>query len=147
MARALGTGGRLITIEVDEEHASFARQRVLESDVADRIELRVGRGEDLLPEIPDMSADAVLVDADKVGYRAYLEQAWRILRPGGLLMADNAFAFGQILSDGPQEASVLAIRDFNDALAKDRRFRSIIVPIGDGLWVSVRQSQSNTHVI
>lgn len=98
-----------------------------------------GRGGDVLRTIGPASIDAVFVDADKGGYADYAEQAARILRPGGLLLVDNAFAFGQVLDARPADREAPAIQAFNEKLARDARFQALIVPIGDGLWVGARR--------
>ena len=138
MARALPADGRLTTIEIDEEHAAFAKEWVAASDVADRVEVLVGSGVDRLPELEAGSADAMFLDADKAGYAAYLDHALRLVRPGGMILVDNAFAFGSLFEDGDVEESVLAIRSFNDRMAQSTDLHGIIVPIGDGLWVGVK---------
>ena len=136
MARALGEEGRLITMEVSARHAAFAKEWIGNSDVAGRVEVRQGRAVDLLPKLQSASVDAVFLDADKQSYALYLEQARRILRPGGLLLVDNAFAFGRLLEEGCVDPSVLALREFNDILAADADFDGVMVPLGDGLWVA-----------
>ena len=138
MARALGEDGRLVTMEVSAKHAAFAEAWIGRSDVAGRVEVRQGRGADLLPQLEERSVDAVFLDADKESYAAYLEEARRILRPGGLLLVDNAFAFGHLLEDDCEDPSVLALREFNDSLASDEGFDGVMVPLGDGLWVARR---------
>jgi predicted O-methyltransferase YrrM len=140
LARALpgaAQGGRLDTIELSAEHAAFAAGWIARSDVADRVRVHRGAGQDVLPGFPARSADAVFLDADKAGYAGYLQECKRLLRPGGLLMVDNAFAFGQLLDERPKDREVAAVRAFNDLLARDPAFHAVIVPIGDGLWVGV----------
>ena len=63
----------------------------------------------------------------------------RIVRPGGLILADNAFAFGQLLDSNATDREVPAVRAFNEVMAKEARLHSVIVPIGDGLWVGVKR--------
>lgn len=140
MARALPDGGRVRTIELSAKHAAFARAWIAKSDVAQRIEVHEGRGDDVLRSIPDASVDAVFLDADKGGYAGYVEHAARILRPSGLLLVDNAFAFGQVLDAEPKDREAPVIQVFNDRLARDARFRALIVPIGDGLWVGTKRA-------
>jgi predicted O-methyltransferase YrrM len=138
MARALGDGGKVITIEASSKHASFAEDWISRSDVAGRVEVRHGRGADLLPKIASCSVDAVFLDADKQSYILYMEEARRVLRDDGLLLVDNAFAFGNLLEDGCDDPSVLALREFNDALSADPDFDGVMVPLGDGVWVARR---------
>jgi len=138
MARALPADGKVDTIELSEKHTAFARRWIAESDVAGRVEVHQGSGVDVLPGFADGSIDAAFLDADKSGYPAYLVECRRMLRPGGLLMVDNAFAFGQLLDEHPTDREVPAVRAFNDLMAADRTFQSVIVPLGDGLWVGVK---------
>lgn len=138
MARALPPGGRVRTIEFEPRHAAFAREWVARSDVADRIEVLEGDARKVLPTLAADSADACFIDADKAGYATYLDECLRIVRRGGLFLADNAFAFGRLFEpDG--EDSVQAIRDFNDRFAARPELHGVIVPIGDGCWVAVKQ--------
>jgi caffeoyl-CoA O-methyltransferase len=138
MARALPAGGRVRTIEFSPKHADFAEQWIRRSDVADRVTVHRGAGADAVPGFADGSADAMFLDADKGNYPLYLEHALRIVRPGGLILADNAFAFGELLAESPRDREVAAVRAFNDVMAKESRVHGVIVPIGDGLWVGVR---------
>jgi caffeoyl-CoA O-methyltransferase len=139
MARALPSGGRVRTIELEAKHADFAEARVLRSDVADRVKVFRGAGMDVLPHFAHDSADAAFLDADKGNYPLYLAECLRIVKKGGLIMADNAFAFGELLVANPTRREVTAVRAFNEVMAKESRLQSVIVPIGDGLWVGVKK--------
>ncbi len=138
MARALPSGGRVRTIELLEKHAAFARQWADKSDAATKIEVIQGAGADVLATFAADSADAAFLDADKAGYPRYLEECLRIVRPGGLIMADNAFAFGQLFDEHPTDREAPAVKRFNKIMAKEKRLQSVILPMGDGLWVGVR---------
>lgn len=139
MARALPSGGRVRTIEIDARYADFTERWVARSDVAGKVSVFRGSGADVLPTFASDSADAAFVDADKSGYSGYLAECLRIVKTGGLIMVDNAFAFGQLLDDKPTDPEVPAIRAFNDYMAAIRALHSIIVPVGDGLWVAVKK--------
>jgi len=134
MARGLPPEGRVRTIELSAEHADFAEEWIARSDVADRVELHRGRGLEVLRGFADRSADVVFLDADKPSYEAYLDEALRLLRPGGLMLADNAFGFGEILDERSADESVRALQSFNDRVARDDRLEGLILPLGDGLW-------------
>jgi predicted O-methyltransferase YrrM len=138
MARALPPDGRVDTIEIDPKHAAFATQWVAQSDVAGKVVVHRGAGAEVLPSFTPHSADAAFLDADKSGYAGYLDHCMRIVRPGGLVMVDNAFAFGQLFAEKPTDREVPAVREFNERMARERGLQSIIVPVGDGLWVGVR---------
>jgi len=138
MARALPAGGCVHTIELDPKHAEFATQWVARSDVAGKVIVHRGAGQAVLPGLATASADAVFLDADKSGYKNYLTECLRILRPNGLVMVDNAFAFGQLLHTEPTDREVGAVREFNDHMAQVAAVHGVIVPLGDGLWVGVK---------
>lgn len=138
MARALPPGGRLHTIEYLEKHADFARRWIAKSDVAGRITVHQGDGRTLMKSFAANSADATFLDADKASYPVYLKESLRILRPGGVVMADNAFAFGQLFDKKPTDREAPAVKRFNEVMAREKRLHSVIVPIGDGCWVGVK---------
>jgi predicted O-methyltransferase YrrM len=139
IARALPAGGRVRTIELLPRHADFAEAWVRRSDVARKVVVLRGRGAEVLRTLRAGSADAAFLDADKASYPVYLRQCLRIVRRGGLILADNAFAFGQLLARRPTDREVVPMRRFNDLMARTRGLHGIIVPIGDGLWVAVKE--------
>lgn len=140
LARALpprAEGGLLRTIEIEPRHAAFAREWIGRSDVADRVEVHLGAGAEVLRGLEDDSADAAFLDADKAGYPVYLRECLRIVRRGGMILVDNAFAFGQLFDERPTDREVQAVRAFNDLMAGTPEVHGVIVPMGDGLWVAV----------
>lgn len=139
MARALPAGGKVRTIEFNPRHAEFAARWAARSDVAEKVEVHVGRGADVLRTFADASADAAFLDADKASYPVYLEESLRVLRPHGLVMVDNAFAFGQLFDEHPTDREAPAVQAFNEIMAREHRVQSVIVPLGDGVWVGVKR--------
>lgn len=142
MARALPPGGHVHTIEIDPVHAAFAEKWIARSDVSERITVHRGKGNEVLARFAENSFDAAFLDADKKSYVDYLSQCLRLVRNGGLIMADNAFAFGQLFEGQPTDPEAPAIRAFNDHMATVDALQRIIVPIGDGLWVGVKLNQA-----
>lgn len=138
MARALPPEGRVRTIELVDRHADFAEAWIAKSDVAGKVRVHRGPGAEVLKTFAAGSADAAFLDADKAGYPAYLKECLRIVRSGGLIMADNAFAFGELFAERPKDPETGAVKRFNEIVAKERRLQSIIVPFGDGMWVGVK---------
>jgi predicted O-methyltransferase YrrM len=136
MARALPPEGQVRTIEASPRHADFAEQWIAKSDVSQRIKIYRGRGEEILPQFDAESADAAFIDANKDGYPLFLRESLRIVRRGGLIMADNAFGFGKILDRADPDSAPM--RAFNDLMAKELCLQSIIVPFGDGLWFGLK---------
>ena len=139
IARALPEGGELVTIEIDPDHAAVAQRSIEDAGVDDRVDVRLGDAAAILGGLgPDGSFDAVCLDADKERYTVYLEEAARLLRQGGLLLADNAFWSGRVLDPDSNEIAA-RLNHFNEALSSDPRFEATILPVGDGLMVAVRR--------
>lgn len=137
MARALPPNGRVRTIELEVRHAEFAGRWIARSDVAGLIEVHRGPAAKVLATFAADSADAAFLDADKASYPVYLTECLRIVRKGGLILVDNAFAFGELFASSPRD-DVAAMRSFNDLMARTAALQSVIVPLGDGLWVGVK---------
>lgn len=136
MARGMPAAGRVVTLEIERTHAEFAREWVANSDQSGKIEVRIGDAAQTMADLPDGETDAVFLDANKTGYVTFLEHAMRILRPGGILMADNVLAGGQV-ADGNGETEV-AIRAFLDAASAADNLDYVIVPLGDGIFYGVK---------
>jgi len=137
IARALPSGGTLLTLEIEPSHAEFARRYLARAGVAERVEVRVGRALDLLPALDGERFDAVFLDADKEPLPTYFEWSLRLLRPGGLLVADNALWGGRVLDGRVDDDATRGVREFNRRLATDPRVTGIIVPTHDGVGIGV----------
>jgi predicted O-methyltransferase YrrM len=98
-----------------------------------------GRALDVLPRLTDGAYDLVLLDADKTEYQAYLDQALRLLRPGGLLVVDNALWHDRVADPAQRDSSTTAIRELAKAVREDDRLTSTMLPCGDGLLVAVKR--------
>jgi caffeoyl-CoA O-methyltransferase len=129
--------GRLHTFELSEGHAAVARESFQRAGVLARATVHVGPALANLPRIESEGPfDLVFIDADKVSYPAYREWAAKNLRVGGIILADNTFAWGGI--ETSQEEGPAALRAFNQAQAEDKRFRSSIIPTAEGLTCGVK---------
>jgi predicted O-methyltransferase YrrM len=137
LARALPPepSSRVYTIELDPRHADVARASVAAAGLEDRVDVRVGRGADVLPELePHGPFDVVFLDADKESYDVYGRWAAAHLRPGGLLLADNVYLFGDLLADTPRAA---AMRRFHEEATV--AFDTVVIPTPDGLLLGRRR--------
>jgi predicted O-methyltransferase YrrM len=137
MARALPPGGTILTLEIEPTHAEFARRHLGRAGVADRVEVRVGRALDLLPALDGERFDAIFLDADKEPLPTYFEWSLRLLRPGGLVVADNALWGGRVLDGRADDEATRGVREFNRRLATDPRVTGIVVPTHDGVAIGV----------
>lgn len=147
MAEALPAGGVVRTIECNAKHAAFAQAQVAKSRVAGRVQVLLGSGDEHLERMESGSVDAMFLDADKAGYPRYLKQGMRLLRVGGLLLADNAFAFGELFAASFRDRETPAIREFNEQIAVVSNLQSVLVPVGDGLWVATKTRDESPHPI
>jgi caffeoyl-CoA O-methyltransferase len=135
MARAMGEGGKVWTIEYEAKHAEVARGNFAAAGVADRVEILVGAGRDVLPTLVDKGPfDAVFIDADKQNYDFYGAWAIENLRPGGLVLGDNAYLFGELLEESERGR---AMRSFHELVAKS--CHSVCCPTPDGLVVGIKR--------
>ncbi|MGH7700266.1 MAG: O-methyltransferase [Gemmatimonadales bacterium] len=137
MARALPPHGRLTTVEKDPRHAALARQAFAEAGLADRVRVVEGAALDVLPTLPP-GFDAVFVDADKEPLAQYFHWSMKLLRPGGLLLCDNAFFHGVVVDETDHSPQAEGVRAFNRLAATDDRLLAVVVPVRDGLVVGVK---------
>ena len=138
LLRGMAPHGVLHTFEFSEKHAQVANESFHKAGVAARAHVHVGPALQKLAEIEaEAPFDLVFVDADKVSYPAYLAWAAEHLREGGLLLADNAFGFGDIHLPGGDEGRA-ALRRFNEELAQSGRFRATMIPTAEGLAMGVK---------
>lgn len=138
LARALPRGGKLRTVEADAARAKAAEQWIRRAGVADRVEVIQGKALGVLPALPTKHFDLVFIDADKENYPRYWELALRLARPGGLVCADNVFWFGAALSEEDASPEAQGIREYNRLAASAPSVETLILPLGDGLSVSLR---------
>jgi caffeoyl-CoA O-methyltransferase len=134
MAAALGLGARLITCELDPEHAEFSRRHIDASPYAERIELRVGPALETLATL-DGPFGLVFIDADKTGYRDYYEAVLPKLAPQGLIVVDNTLWSGRVLRADDADASedTLALAAFNEYVVADARVVCVMLTVRDGI--------------
>ena len=138
MARALPPDGRLVTVERDPEVAEVARGFVRRAGLERVVEVRVGEAPAVLDELAaEAPFDVVFIDANKERYPDYLEWSVAHVRPGGLVLADNAFWEGRVADPAARDPETEAIREYNRRAATDPRLVSAFVPIRDGLAVSL----------
>jgi caffeoyl-CoA O-methyltransferase len=139
MARSLPSGGRLLACDVSEAYTAVARRYWAKAGVADRIELVLGPALETLRAQPDeICFDFGFIDADKGNYLAYYEEILRRLRPGGLIAIDNVLWSGQVLRESDQSEDTVAIRALNEHIAADRRVRSVMIGVADGITLACK---------
>src|SRR6266571_5696893 len=131
LARALPPKGRLITLEVNPDHANVVRNSFARAGVADRAEVRVGKALDLLPQLQSEAPfDLVFIDADKPPYPQYLDWALRLTRPGSIIVADNCIRRGEVFRQ-PEDEGTAGIAEYNRRIASDPRLLSLALAMDD----------------
>jgi caffeoyl-CoA O-methyltransferase len=137
MALALPDGGRITSLDVNEETTAVARRYAEEAGVADRIEYRVGPALEQLDEL-DGPWDLVFIDADKPNYLNYYEAVLPNLAEGGFIVADNVLWSGRVAEEGGDE-STQAIKAFNEHVAADDRVEQLMLTVRDGMTLIRRR--------
>ena len=139
LLRGMRPDGVLTTIDVEPEHHRAARETLTEAGIAsNRVRLISGRGLDVLPRLTDSAYDLVFVDADKKEYPGYLEQALRLLRPGGTVVFDNMLWHHRVADPTQRDEDTVTLRDLGKAVREDERLVSAMLAAGDGLLVAVK---------
>jgi predicted O-methyltransferase YrrM len=138
LARALPDGGALHCCDINGEWTDIARRFWEQSGMSDKITLHLAPALETLPIFADDFFDIVFVDADVRNRKNYVDESYRLLRTGGLLMVDNTLWRGEVVHDTSDEKWLSIIKELNDALAADPRFQSVILPVGDGLTLAMK---------
>ena len=137
---AMGGAERVVCLDISKEFTSIARRYWAEAGLAHVIDLRLGPALETLQLLgEDEVFDFVFIDADKENYSRYFEIAMRRLEPGGLIAVDNTLWSGQVLDESDRSPNTVAIKAFNDSVARDDRIEAVILPIGDGLTLIRRK--------
>lgn len=135
IARVLRPGGKVWTIESAPDHADVARANIAAAGLAGRVEVLVGAAVDILPTlVGDGPFDAVFIDADKANYALYGRWAVTNLRPGGLVIGDNSYLFGELVDDTLTASSVRAFHEHVAATCD-----SACLPTPDGMVVGIKR--------
>ncbi|MGP8244743.1 MAG: O-methyltransferase [Bryobacteraceae bacterium] len=142
VALAMPSGSRLVACEASEEYAAIARGTWKAVGVDDSVELRLGPALDslerLLAEGHAGTFDFAFIDADKANYSRYYDLSYELVKPGGLIAADNTLWDGNVADPSVQDADTEAIRAFNRKLYADSRVALTLATIGDGVSLACK---------
>ena len=133
LSQGIQKGGKLITIELNEELEDVINEYFIKSGQQDKLDLRIGNAMDIIPTIND-KFDLVFIDADKENYCNYFNLIIDKVNPGGLIIADNVLWNGKVL-DKQKDNDTIAIDEFNKLVTTDQRVDNVIVPLRDGLMI------------
>lgn len=144
MANALPDDGKLLAIEKDKNFANFINKKIQEANLTGKIEVVNNDALIFLEEFnPNIEFDLIFIDADKTQYIDYVVASLHLLKQGGIIIADNALAFGEIANtsifdDEHKIEDVEAIRKFNLFMKNNPDLFTTLVPIGDGFLMSIK---------
>jgi len=136
LASALPEDGHLDTLEINDELEDLIFEGFGRAGLSDKISLHIGDCKETLRRFLEEGReyDLVYMDANKREYCEYYELIFDMVRPGGLILADNVLWDGKVCQDPmPQDKQTLGIARFNDMIKEDRRVESVILPLRDGL--------------
>jgi predicted O-methyltransferase YrrM len=137
LARAVGPGGRVVTLEYEPRHAEVARQNLVRAGVNDQVEVIVGAALDTLPTLADREEpfDLIFIDADKENNVSYVEWAIKLGAPGSIIVVDNIARSGRVLDPAPDDHQARAVRDMLEMMGENPRLdAAAIQTVGTKGW-------------
>jgi predicted O-methyltransferase YrrM len=143
MALALPDDGRVVCCDLSKDWTDIARRYWAEAGVEDKIRLHLAPALETMEKLLHQGAagtfDMAFIDADKENYSTYYEHCLKLLRPGGLLLADNSLWGGRVIDSADRSVDTEAIRRFNHLLHDDDRISLSLLPVGDGLTLALKK--------
>jgi caffeoyl-CoA O-methyltransferase len=131
LAEGLAPGGKLITLDINDELEARVRGYFGQSPWAQQIDFRLGDAREIIPSLPG-PFDLVFIDADKENYARYFDLVIDKVPSGGFLLADNVLWSGKVL-DAKPDKDTRAIQQFNEKISADSRIQTMLLPLRDGL--------------
>lgn len=127
LARAVGPGGKVVTLEIDPKHAEVARGSIAKAGLADRVDIRIGPAIGTLPKLAgDAPFDFSFIDADKESNADYFAWALKLSRPGALIVVDNVVRDGKVIEPG-FSSQVDGVRRLVEHVANEPRVSATVV--------------------
>lgn len=139
LAEGLDPDGILHTIDINEELVDFQRRYFNKSAYGPQILQHLGPAADIIPTL-DTKFDLIFIDADKPNYIVYFNQIIDKLNPGGVILSDNVLWSGKVVEElDSKDLSTKIVLEYNTLLKEDSRLETVLLPIRDGLTVSIRK--------
>ena len=140
LLRGMRADGVLTTVDVEAEHQRLARESFKDEGIApQRVRTIAGRALDVLPRLTDGHYDIVFADGDKREYGAYLSEALRLLRPGGVVAFDNALWHDRVADPSQRDDETVAIRALVQEVTATDGLVPLLLPVGDGLLLAKKE--------
>jgi len=135
LAEGLQDGGKLHTIDINEEMEDMVKSYTDKAGMNDKIEFHVGNALEIIPEL-DLPWDIVFIDADKENYSNYYDLVIDRMPSGSYIIADNVLWSGKVLEEtDPKDEETKALKAYNEKVMADERVENVLFPVRDGLMV------------
>ena len=137
LARAVGPGGQVVTLEYEPKHAEVARENLARAGVDDRVEVIVGAALDTLPTLAGRGEtyDLIFIDADKENNIAYVEWAIKLAAPGSIIVVDNIARSGRVLDPAADDLQARAVREMLEMMGANPRLEAAAIQtVGTKGW-------------
>ena len=135
-AEGLADGGKVITLDVNEELEELVRSYIEKADMNSKIDYRIGDATQMIPTLEE-EFDIVFIDADKKNYVNYYNLVFDKVKKGGYIIADNVLWSGKVLEDYDKlDKDTQVIMDYNKLVHEDSRVQVVLFPIRDGLSIA-----------
>lgn len=139
LAEGLQSDGTLHTIDINEELFAFQRKYFDRSKYGPQIHQHLGAGLEIIPTL-ETTFDLIFMDADKPNYINYFHQIIDKLNPGGVILSDNVLWSGKVIESlDKNDLSTTIVLEYNRLLKEDQRLETVLLPIRDGLTVSIKK--------
>jgi predicted O-methyltransferase YrrM len=139
LSKGLKPGGKLITIEINDELESFSHSFFCRAGVDSKIEQLMGNALEIIPGL-DKIFDLVFIDGDKREYTEYYRLIIDKVRPGGFILVDNVLWGGKVIDNDTRDPQTKGVIEFNDAIENDKTIEKIILPLRDGITIIRKKS-------
>jgi predicted O-methyltransferase YrrM len=142
LLRGMRPGAVLTSVDVEPDHQRLARAVFVDAGFpAGRYRLISGRALEVLPRLADGAYDMIFCDAGPHEYPDYLVAALRLLRPGGVMIFDDALSRGRVADPACNDPDAVAVRELCEQVRMDERLVPLLLPVGDGLLAAVRRPE------
>ena len=140
-AEGMAPDGEVHTLEIDDEVEDFAREHFAQSPYGDKVKMYIGDALETIKTLTD-TYDLVFIDANKRDYLRYYEAVLPLVRPGGIILADNTLWDGKVVTEPDRrDPQTVGIVEFNNFVATDDRVEKVILPLRDGLTILWKKPQ------
>jgi caffeoyl-CoA O-methyltransferase len=139
IARGLAEGGKLTTVELEQKHGDIASKYFEKAGLKEKTEVVISPALDQMKKLVEEKRefDFIFIDADKINYPNYFEEAIKLSHKGTVIILDNMIKGGKVVEDAGDDPDLKAIQMTNDLISKDDRVDTLLLAIGDGITISV----------